>query len=252
MEIDKNNPAGSPAVNLDADVIARRAAIRNEQQANLQRVPQSGTVSFYTAYDCVLMFNAAALMKGISYIGKVTVPCPEEVLRGRKLAVNEEVNVELMPLLDKLIEAGGAISLEQRRDMLDHIVDSVYVLLGLAANLGLPFDLGFAIVHDANMKKLFMEGAPIFNENGKVMKPEGWQPPEMQLFEVLRRAYAMEMKANPQVANNLPDPKGTNETDQVVGTPTVNTVANDTPVVGLGGVDQMTPESKIILLDSPQ
>jgi predicted HAD superfamily Cof-like phosphohydrolase len=47
----------------------------------------------------------------------------------------------------------------------------------------------FAEVHLANMRKLGPDGLPIKRDDGKVMKPEGWQPPDIQrvLDEQTRR-----------------------------------------------------------------
>lgn len=186
---------------------------RLAQMQHIERVQPSGRVSFNTQYDLVLMFHAGALLKGVSHIGKSSEPTPEAVLKGRMTIIDEEVNKELMPALLKAIEQGGAISLEHRAEMMDHIVDSVYVLLGLAANLGLPFDAAFDTVHNANMKKLFLPGAPIFREDGKLLKPEGWEPPTRQMFELLKRSYEMELKAQPEKQNNLGvAPSGEGET----------------------------------------
>ena len=48
-----------------------------------------------------------------------------------------------------------------------------------------PIQEIFAIVHDANMAKLWPDGKPRYRESdGKVAKPEGWIPPEARI-----RAY---------------------------------------------------------------
>jgi predicted HAD superfamily Cof-like phosphohydrolase len=43
----------------------------------------------------------------------------------------------------------------------------------------------FEIVQAANMEKLWPDGKPHFREDGKVIKPEGWQPPEPKLKELI-------------------------------------------------------------------
>lgn len=193
----------------------RVGAIRMEQANLINQVSPSGSISYHTQYDAVTMFHCGALCKGVSYIGKMTENPPVDVLAGRKTIIVEEVMGELIPLLDKIIENGGAFSLEQRAEMLDHIVDSVYVLMGLGINLALPYDVGFGIVHEANMQKLFMAGAPVFREDGKLLKPEGWEEkwnPSKRLWQACYKAYELDMKAyHPLKANNLPDPKGTAE-----------------------------------------
>lgn len=212
METDNTNAAiqqqeaevGQQAVNIPPEQLK----VMMQQQENLSRVMQSGSVNYYTQYDKVISFMAGALMRGLNHIGKVTENTPVAVLEGRKTIINEEVNEELMGLLNKIIENGGVSSLEQKAEMLDHICDSIFVLLGLAANMGLPFDVGFDIVHNNNMSKILRKEGPIFREpDGKVLKPAEWRSPEKKLWEVCYRLYKLEMESDPAKQTNLPEPK---------------------------------------------
>lgn len=65
-------------------------------------------------------------------------------------------------------------------ELADAIVDSIYVLLGLACRLGIEIEPLWAEVHRANMRKV---GGPK-DSNGKQTKPAGWQPP--RIAELLR------------------------------------------------------------------
>lgn len=58
------------------------------------------------------------------------------------------------------------------------LADVVYVAYGTAHYLGIPLDAVIAEVHAANMRK-FPEGRAVFRSDGKVLKPEGWQPPDV-------------------------------------------------------------------------
>lgn len=217
MGTDPQAQAGNgttPAAN-EAEDLAVLLALRDQQKNSINRVTPSGEAAYYTQYDAVLLFHAAALIKGVCHIGEINVNTPNEVLSARRTIINEEVNTEMFPLLDRIIENGGA-TLEQKAEMLDHIVDSVYVLLGLAANLGLPFDPAFGIVHAFNMQKLLGPKGPIFREDGKVMKPEGWEPPNAKLFELCLQGYKLAENAKGVRTNNLPDPKGTNDPESTV------------------------------------
>ena len=70
-------------------------------------------------------------------------------------------------------------------DIADALADIVYVVLGTAAAFGIPFNEVFDEVHRSNMSKLGEDGKPIFNEYGKIMKPEGWKQP--MIAEILSR-----------------------------------------------------------------
>lgn len=61
----------------------------------------------------------------------------------------------------------------------DALADIIYIACGTAVSYGIPLDEVFAEVHRSNMAKL-VDGKPIYREDGKVMKPEGWKPPDIK------------------------------------------------------------------------
>jgi predicted HAD superfamily Cof-like phosphohydrolase len=73
-------------------------------------------------------------------------------------------------------------------DAADAIVDLVYVTLGCAHAMGLPFDKLFAVVHRANMAKQpaneYVRSVRGFQYD--VVKPPGWQAPEAELLRILQ------------------------------------------------------------------
>jgi predicted HAD superfamily Cof-like phosphohydrolase len=75
------------------------------------------------------------------------------------------------------------------------LADVVYIAYGAALNYGIPLDAVIAEVHRANMRKLDANGRPIVNAAGKVLKPEGWQPPNI--------AAAMEDRGCPAVTGGF-------------------------------------------------
>jgi predicted HAD superfamily Cof-like phosphohydrolase len=80
-------------------------------------------------------------------------------------------------------EASGDIDLVEAADAL---ADSLYVVYGSAHTLGIPIREVFALVHASNMEKLGPDGKPIYREgDNKVLKPEGWQPPQAKILQLL-------------------------------------------------------------------
>jgi predicted HAD superfamily Cof-like phosphohydrolase len=65
------------------------------------------------------------------------------------------------------------------------LADIIYIVCGTAASYGIPLDRVFEAVHSSNMAKL-VDGKPIRREDGKILKPEGWTPPDIKkiLYEV--------------------------------------------------------------------
>lgn len=63
---------------------------------------------------------------------------------------------------------------------IDALQDLKYVIYGAELALGISGEEHFAEVHEANMRKLGPDGKPIYREDGKVLKPEGWTGPDHQ------------------------------------------------------------------------
>lgn len=55
-------------------------------------------------------------------------------------------------------------------------VDVVYVVIGLCNTLGLNVNAMFSEIHGANMRKVGEDGLVKKRPDGKIMKPEGWEP----------------------------------------------------------------------------
>lgn len=64
-------------------------------------------------------------------------------------------------------------------EVVDALADIVYVCYGMAVEMGVDLDAVVGVVHDANMAKLGEDGKPIYREDGKILKPEGWTPPDI-------------------------------------------------------------------------
>lgn len=59
------------------------------------------------------------------------------------------------------------------------LADIIYIACGTAVSYGIPLDEVFNAIHEANMSKL-VDGKVLKNERGKVIKPEGWKPADIQ------------------------------------------------------------------------
>lgn len=69
-------------------------------------------------------------------------------------------------------------------EAIDGMCDVMYVVLGTAIEFGVDLAPFFDEVHRTNMLKV--GGAT--REDGKILKPEGWQPPQIELMlEALER-----------------------------------------------------------------
>ncbi|AYB47151.1 HAD family hydrolase [Paenibacillus lautus] len=90
-------------------------------------------------------------------------------------------------MLEELIEFMDADTLE---DQVDALTDLIYFAIGTFTLMGVKPEPFFDIVHAANMGKLHEDGKPRVNEQGKIVKPEGWAEkyaPEPKIVQELIR-----------------------------------------------------------------
>ena len=64
-------------------------------------------------------------------------------------------------------------------EVADALADLIYIACGTAASYGIPLNAIFEEVHRSNMAKL-VDGKPLKREDGKIIKPEGWKPPDIE------------------------------------------------------------------------
>jgi predicted HAD superfamily Cof-like phosphohydrolase len=97
---------------------------------------------------------------------------PEDMIELRIKLLREEV--------EEYAEAARAGDMVE---ILDALADIGYILAGTIINHGMQhiYDDAFNEVHRSNMAKL-VDGKVLRREDGKVMKPEGWTPPQLSQF----------------------------------------------------------------------
>ena len=65
-------------------------------------------------------------------------------------------------------------------EIADALTDLLYVVYGAGQAFGIDLDECFQEVHCSNMSKLGEDGRPIKREDGKVMKPSTYFPPDLK------------------------------------------------------------------------
>ncbi len=103
-------------------------------------------------------------------------PFSKELLEFRMKLIFEEVQ----ELADAGLRLEGDLDQGEiyvmLQDFLKELCDVVYVVKGTAVSFGMDFDKAFNLVHKANMSKLPLKK----DENGKVMKGDNYQFPELE------------------------------------------------------------------------
>ena len=90
-----------------------------------------------------------------------------------------EVSDELADLTDRIKSDYGRDISQVKARLTKELVDLVYVAIGTAVSLGLPFEKAFDEVHRSNMSKLDKDGNPVYREDGKVLKSDQYSPADI-------------------------------------------------------------------------
>ena len=83
---------------------------------------------------------------------------------------------------EELGELKEAIDNRDIKEVADALTDILYVTYGAGHAFGINLDNCFKEVQNSNMSKLGLDGKPIYNEKGKVMKGPDYFKPDLTKF----------------------------------------------------------------------
>ena len=83
---------------------------------------------------------------------------------------------------EELEELNQAIKDKNIKEVADALTDILYVTYGAGHAFGVNLDKCFDEVQQSNMSKLGLDGKPIYNEIGKVMKGPNYFKPDLIKF----------------------------------------------------------------------
>lgn len=127
--------------------------------------------------------------------GTLTGRADVEAIKLAERLVVEEWEIETKTALAKYI---ANPSLENLVPVADGIGDTIYVLCQLARSLGIPLDSVFLCIQYANMSKVGPDGKVRRREDGKILKPEGFVPPDQEIWNILKRHQDLEIMQKPE------------------------------------------------------
>ena len=92
------------------------------------------------------------------------------------------INLRLDLIREELSELKEAIEKKDIKEVADALTDILYVTYGAGHAFGINLDKCFEEVQNSNMSKLGLDGKPIYNEHGKVMKGPSYFKPNLSKF----------------------------------------------------------------------
>ena len=95
---------------------------------------------------------------------------------------NKITNLRYELIKEELEELKKAIEEKDIKEVADALTDILYVTYGAGHAFGINLDKCFLEVQNSNMSKLGIDGKPIYNDQGKVMKGPNYFKPDLTKF----------------------------------------------------------------------
>jgi predicted HAD superfamily Cof-like phosphohydrolase len=106
----------------------------------------------------------------------------QEVKERNEFPNENTIQLRYELIKEELEELNKAIKDKDMKEVADALTDILYVTYGAGHAFGINLDKCFDEVQESNMSKLGVDGKPIYNENGKVMKGPNYFKPDLNKF----------------------------------------------------------------------
>jgi len=121
-------------------------------------------------------------MSNFSKVGIFMKTFGQEVKNKPSFSTDKINKLRLDLIKEELSELTDAMNNKDLLEVADALTDILYVTYGAGHAFGIDLDKCFDEVQNSNMSKLDVDGKPIYNEHGKVMKGPNYFKPDLSKF----------------------------------------------------------------------
>ena len=121
-------------------------------------------------------------MSNFDRVKKFMLTFGQEVKEKAGFPENKITSLRYDLIKEELNELKDAIDKKDIKEVADALTDILYVTYGAGHAFGINLDKCFQEVQSSNMSKLGLDGKPIYNEKGKVMKGPNYFKPDLKKF----------------------------------------------------------------------
>ena len=106
----------------------------------------------------------------------------QEIKENAKFPDKKITSLRYDLIKEELEELKEAMDSNDIKEVADALTDILYVTYGAGHAFGINLDKCFEEVQNSNMSKLGVDGKPIYNDKGKVMKGSNYFKPNLTKF----------------------------------------------------------------------
>ena len=121
-------------------------------------------------------------MSNFSKVGIFMKTFGQEVKNKPSFSTDKINKLRLDLIKEELNELTEAMNNKDLLEVADALTDILYVTYGAGHAFGIDLDKCFEEVQNSNMSKLGLDGKPIYNDMGKVMKGPKYFKPDLSKF----------------------------------------------------------------------
>ena len=121
-------------------------------------------------------------MTNFEKVGTFMKTFGQEVKESPSFSTKKINELRLSLIKEELNELIEAMNKKDLVEVADALTDILYVTYGAGHAFGINLDKCFDEVQNSNMSKLDINGKPIYNDNGKVMKGPNYFKPNLRKY----------------------------------------------------------------------
>ena len=121
-------------------------------------------------------------MSNFSQVGVFMKTFGQEVKNKPSFSTDKINKLRIDLIKEELDELTDAMKNKDLLEVADALTDILYVTYGAGHAFGINLDKCFQEVQNSNMSKLDLNGKPIYNDSGKVMKGPNYFKPDLSKF----------------------------------------------------------------------
>ena len=118
-------------------------------------------------------------MTNFESVKKFMLTFGQEIRTKASFPEDKIVSLRLDLIKEELLELQEATKQRDLKEVADALTDILYVTYGAGHAFGIDLDKCFKEVQNSNMSKLGVDGKPIYNDKGKVMKGPNYFKPNL-------------------------------------------------------------------------